>query len=110
MHENIVLDTDIVIHLLRQTTAIVDKFNQLYEEDTIFLLSPIVITEIYVGAFSSEYETIENFFSLCQFSPISVDIAKQAGICAKQYRKAYNIGRLFVGSNRKNASLSIVDT
>ena len=90
MHERIVLDTDTVIHLLRQTANPVNQFIQLHHAGTIFLLSPIVIAEVYVGALTKEYASIEDFFRLCEFSPITIDIAKQAGNYAKQYRKAYN--------------------
>jgi len=63
---------------------------QFHQAGTWFLLSPIVIAEIYVGAFAEEYVTIEDFFSLCEFAPITVEVARQAGVYAKQYRQAYH--------------------
>jgi predicted nucleic acid-binding protein len=90
VYKNVVLDTDVVIHLLRHSAETVKLFTQFHQAGTLFLLSPIVIAEIYVGAFAEEYVTIEDFFSLCEFAPITAEIARQAGFYAKQYRTAYH--------------------
>jgi len=90
MIERMMLDTDTVIHLLRHSPLTVQPFIQLYHNGTIFLVSPIVIAEVYAGALVKEYESIDDFFQLCEFAPLTLTIAKQAGHYAKQYRKAYN--------------------
>lgn len=90
MSETILLDTDVVIHLLHQQEKIRNCFETQYEQGVIFLLSPIVVAEIYAGAFQKEHQTIESFFSLCEPITLNHDIARQAGYYAKQYRKAYN--------------------
>jgi len=74
VYKNVVLDTDVVIHLLRHSAETVKPFTQFHQAGTLFLLSPIVITEIYVGAFAEEYVTIEDFFSLCEFAPITAEL------------------------------------
>jgi predicted nucleic acid-binding protein len=54
VHKSVVLDTDIVIHLLRQPVETVNQFTRFHQAGTLFWLSPIVIGEIYVGAFAEE--------------------------------------------------------
>ncbi len=51
MPDRLVLDTDIVIHLLKKQPQTVARFIALLEAQTILLLSPIVVTEIYAAAF-----------------------------------------------------------
>jgi len=64
MIERMVLDTDTVIHLLRHSPLTVQPFIQLYHNGTIFLVSPIVIAEVYAGALVKEYESIDDFFPI----------------------------------------------
>jgi len=85
----IVLDTDIVIHLLKKQTECVERFIELFENKYTFLISSVVVAEIYAGAFEREYEQIESLFGLCQLIDVNYEIAKQAGIYAKVYRKAF---------------------
>ncbi len=90
MNHKILLDTDTVIHLLHQKLLLVSCFERHYEQGTHFLLSPIVVAEIYAGAFPKEYPSIESFFSLCRPIALRHEIARQAGFYAKHYRKAFN--------------------
>ncbi len=90
MSDRILLDTDVVIDLLHQQEQVKACFEHHYEQGIIFLLSPIVVAEIYAGAFPKEYQTIEDFFALCEPVALTHEIARQAGYYAKQYRKAYN--------------------
>ena len=85
----LLLDTDIVIHLLKKRGDILELFIGLHEQGTQFYLSPIVIAEIYVGAFKNEHSEIEAFFNLCTRLVLDAKTAKQAGLFAAQYRKAY---------------------
>ena len=62
--ERLVLDTDIVIHLLKKQPAIVERFLVLLEAKTEFLISPIVVAEIYACAFTREHKDVEAFFTL----------------------------------------------
>ncbi len=87
--ESLVLDTDIVIHLLKKQPDTVACFLALLEAKTSFLISPIVVAEIYAGAFANEHKDVEAFFSLCQRIPIVSDTGRVAGLYAHRYRKAY---------------------
>ncbi len=87
--EQILLDTDIVIHLLKKQPEVVAHFIELQQQGVEMLLSPIVVAEIYAGAFEREYADIEGFFGLCQYLTLESDIARSAGIYANRYRKAF---------------------
>ena len=87
--ERLVLDTDIVIHLLKKQPATVARFLELLEAKTTLLISPIVIAEIYAGAFEREHKDIEAFFDLCQRIDADSETGRAAGLYAQQYRKAF---------------------
>ncbi len=85
----LLLDTDIVINLLRKREATVDCFVELQNSGTTFLLSPIVIAEIYAGAFKREHRQIEAFFSMCQSLVLNGEVGRLAGNYSNTYRKAF---------------------
>ncbi len=85
----LLLDTDIIIHLLRKNTKTVAQFLDLRAQEVLFLLSPIVVVEIYAGALRREYTQIELFFNLCSRLTIDIDIARSAGQYANQFGKAF---------------------
>lgn len=89
MPARLVVDTDIVIHLLKKQATSVARFLELVASKTVVLISPVVVAEIYAGAFESEYKDIEGFFKLCQRIDIDHDTARVAGHYAKQYSKAF---------------------
>ena len=87
--ERLVLDTNIVIDLLQKVSPVVEQFVSLLEAQTIFLISPIVVAEIYAGAFKREHKDIEAFLDLCQRVPMDSDTGRMAGLYANQYAKAF---------------------
>lgn len=89
MTERLLLDTDVVINLLKKHPATVERFLDLSERGTVFLLSPIVIAEIYAGAFKHEHPQIETFFNLCQTLTLDGEVARMTGHYANRYRKAF---------------------
>lgn len=87
--DRLLLDTDIVIHLLKKQPLTVARFIELLEAKTVFLLSPIVVAEIYAGAFQREHKEIEILFSLCKRISIDSETGQQAGHYAHRYRKSH---------------------
>ena len=85
----LLLDTDIVIHLLHKNSKMVTQFLDLRAQEVIFLLSPVVVAEIYAGALRREYAQIEMFLNLCTPLSLDVDIARLAGQYANQFCKAF---------------------
>lgn len=87
--ERLVLDTNIVIDLLKKVPTIVERFLALLEAETTFLISPIVVAEVYAGAFKREHKDIEALFDLCQRVTMDSDTGRLAGLYANQYAKAF---------------------
>ena len=87
--ERLVLDTDIVIDLLKKKPKVVTRFLALVASQTVFLISPIVVAEVYAGAFKREHKDIEAFFSMCQHVAADSDTGRIAGLYANQYRKSF---------------------
>jgi predicted nucleic acid-binding protein len=87
--DRLLLDTDIVIHMLKKQPLTVARFIELLEAKTVFLLSPIVVAEIYAGAFQREHKEIEILFSLCKRISIDSETGQQAGHYAHRYRKSH---------------------
>lgn len=87
--ERLVLDTNIVIDLLKKVPAVVDRFIALVEARTRFLICPIVVAEVYAGAFKREHKDIEALFDLCLRVDMDADTGRMAGLYANQYAKAF---------------------
>jgi predicted nucleic acid-binding protein len=87
--ERLVLDTNIVIDLLKKVPAVVDRFLDLLEAQTQFLICPIVVAEVYAGAFKREHRDIEALFDLCLRIDTDIDTGRVAGLYANQYSKAF---------------------
>lgn len=87
--ERLVLDTNIVIDLLKKVPAVVDRFLALLEAKTQFLICPIVVAEVYAGAFKREHKDIEALFDLCQRIDMNIDTGRTTGTYANQYASAF---------------------
>lgn len=87
--ERVLVDTDIVIHLLKKHEPTIERFVSLLEESTSILLSPIVTAEVYAGAFVREYKQIETLFAMCVPIEIDTSTGQAAGLYAARYRKSH---------------------
>ena len=87
--ERLVLDTCIVIDLLKKQPGVVSSFLHLTQAGTRFLVCPVVVAEVYAGAFEREHKTVEILFDLCQRIDLDIETGRQAGLYAHQYAKAY---------------------
>ena len=86
----ILLDTDIVINLLKKDIIFVQKFLDLNKQGAKFYYNPIVIAESYAGIFEKEKNEVDNFFERLLSIDIYVKTGIQAGLYANKYKKAYN--------------------
>lgn len=89
MTDQLVLDTDVVIHLLRKNAAFVEPFVRLHQASTRFIVTPVVLAEVYAGAFVKEHGDIAAFFALCERHSIDCTTGELAGLYAQRYRKAH---------------------
>ena len=88
--ERVVLDTNVVIDLLKNVPAVVERFLALKEAQTQFLICPIVVAEVYAGAYLREHKDVEAFFDLCQRIDMDAGTGRMAGLYASQYAKAFS--------------------
>jgi predicted nucleic acid-binding protein len=75
---------------LRKQTETVQLMLNLHDKGYHFFLCPIVVAEVYAGAFIREYPLIEGFFAYCKQLTITEETGQIAGLYANQYRKAFN--------------------
>jgi len=87
LKDKILLDTDVVINILKKKEETIFKLNSLISCD--LFISPVVIAEIYAGARNNEKEKIQKLFSF--FNSLTIDdaIGMQTGEYAKEFKKAY---------------------
>jgi predicted nucleic acid-binding protein len=84
----VLLDTDVVINLLRKREETLNKLSSLGQCE--FYISPIVVAEVYAGAKSKEGAQIEALFSYFNVVDINVQIGRISGNYANQFRKAFH--------------------
>jgi len=85
----LVLDTDVVIDLLKKKPKVVAHFLTLVAAKTTFLVSPVVVAEIYAGAFEHEHKSIDAFFKLCHQIALDTETGRTAGLYARRFSKAF---------------------
>lgn len=91
-----ILDTDIVIWILRGEQKIISAIDNLIGKNKTGI-STITVAELYKFAFPSEYSDNEDFINHQQIFPVTQSIAKDAGLYWNQFHK-------------KLLNLSITDT
>lgn len=82
----IILDTDVVIWILRGQRPMVAAVDRLAAKQTIGI-STITVAEIYKNVFPIEMPTVEDFISHQELFSVSLDIAKTAGLYWNQYHR-----------------------
>lgn len=85
----LMLDTNVTINLLKKSPETVEKFVSLLERKTVMVVNPIVIAEIYAGAFAREHASIAAFFAFCAEVDISTEMGKAAGAYANRFSKSH---------------------
>ncbi len=83
----ILLDSDVIINLLKKKEETLNKLNTFGECD--FYISPIVIAEIYAGARPEETKQIEELFSYFKSLDINSEVGVVTGNYANKFRKAF---------------------
>ena len=82
------LDTDVLIWILRGREDIVEKVSELKESSSL-CISVISVAEIYKNIFPSELTTTEDFLDQHIIFDSDQKIAKIAGLYWKQYNKQF---------------------
>ncbi len=88
----IMIDTDIIIWILRGHPEIKQQFdNVVVEVHGEVYVTPIQIVEIYAGLRESERTQTEEFFEALPKILIDDEMGKQAGEFVRKYRKSHNV-------------------
>ncbi|MEW6701152.1 MAG: type II toxin-antitoxin system VapC family toxin [Bacteroidota bacterium] len=90
MNKNILLDSDVIIWLLRDKKEIVEKFRTVILNNTLFV-TPVTVAEIFSGARKDELKKIHEFFDLVRVIEINFEIGKIAGEFIRQFSKSHSV-------------------
>ena len=112
MTKSILLDTDVLVELLRSTNrtdALVSA-----QSDRI-ILSSIVVAKLYAGVKGdAEQVVLEDFISLFRVITVDAEIAKAGGLYKRDYGKSHGVGLadaiLAATAESENAELKTLNT
>lgn len=88
----ILMDTDVIIWILRGNEAVSSAFRQIVSDaGGQVYVTPVQSAEIYAGIREMEELKVERFFSSLHFTIIDKDAGRLAGAFIKQYGKSHNV-------------------
>ena len=88
--KGILIDSDIIIWLLRGEIKITEKLKKLHPEFLLFT-TPITVAEIYAGVRKNEKQTISELFQSIEVLSINKKIGILAGEWMDKYSKSHSI-------------------
>ncbi len=88
----IVIDTDVVIELLRHRDAgILAIWQRLVEDGEQIVFSAITMAEIYHGVRPSEEAAVAAAFSVMVCAPVNTEIARRAGEYLRTFNRSHGV-------------------
>lgn len=81
-----ILDTDIVIWIMRKENRIIKVVDNIAKKDQTGI-STVTIAEIYKNIYPDEISRFDDFLRFQGIFPVSVEIAKQAGLYWQKFHK-----------------------
>ncbi|MFH1825580.1 MAG: hypothetical protein ABH873_10235 [Candidatus Firestonebacteria bacterium] len=85
------LDSDVIIEILRENIKVVNLLKKLYLKGNILCYSPVTKAEIYHGIRNGEENKTANFFAQLECVLIDEKIGEKAGTYLKFYRKSHGV-------------------
>ncbi|TET12092.1 type II toxin-antitoxin system VapC family toxin [Candidatus Aerophobetes bacterium] len=85
------LDTDVLIEVLRGKTKVARYLKALYEKGNVICYSPVTKAEIYCGIRPGEDKKTAALFAQLECLPIHSEVGEKAGYYMKMYRKSHNV-------------------
>jgi len=85
------LDTDVLIEVLRGKTKVVRHLKALHEKGNVIYYSPVTKAEIYYGIRPGEDKKTAALFAQLECLPIHTEVGEKAGHYMKMYRKSHNV-------------------
>lgn len=88
----VLLDTDILIEVLRARDAsLLAAWSRLQEDTASLFVSPVIIAEVWHGLRPEEQEPVANLFSALACLAIDARIGRRAGDYLKQSHKSHGV-------------------
>ncbi len=87
----LLLDSDIIIELLRENRSIASELERLRSSGWTIAYTPVAKAEIYHGIRSGEERAVERLFTACRSLPIDDAIGEQAGRYLAAYHKSHGV-------------------
>jgi predicted nucleic acid-binding protein len=88
----ILVDSDILIEVSRgRNEALVSKWIELSESDSLILFSSVTAAELWAGARPSEHIALEALFNSLDCVPADAAVGRRAGEYLRRYRKSHSV-------------------
>ena len=88
----ILVDTDVLIWVLRGKKEVVEKFRKLVIQFNGFIfITPVQVAEIYSGLREKEKDKVMSFLQSLRTIAIDYDTGKLAGKFMNKYKKSHNV-------------------
>lgn len=84
----ILLDTDIIIWVLRGKPEVVNLISRVKEKEDV-VISTMTVAEVYMNAFPGEFALTDRLLNQHVLIPVDADIAKQGGLYWQQFAKKF---------------------
>ena len=90
--KSILVDTDILIEVLRERDAsILTKWKQLLEGDAVLLYSPVTLAEVLQGVRHGEQASVDAAFAAMVCVSIDAEIGRIAGNYLRKFRASHSL-------------------
>jgi predicted nucleic acid-binding protein len=88
----IIVDTDILIWILRGRKEVIERFKNLaIEYNGHIFITPVQVSEIHAGLRETEKERINSFLRTLKTVIIDYEIGRLAGEFMRQFKKSHNV-------------------
>jgi len=88
----ILVDTDVLIWILRGKKEVVEKLReQVIQYNGLIFITPVQVAEIYAGLKENERDKVMSFFQSLRTVVIDYDTGKLAGKFMNKYKKSHNV-------------------
>jgi len=88
----ILVDTDVLIWILRGKKEVVEKFRKLVvQHNGLIFITPVQVAEIYAGLREKEKDKVISFLQSLRTIIIDYEIGKLAGEFMNKYKKSHNL-------------------
>jgi predicted nucleic acid-binding protein len=88
----VVVDSDVIIWILRGNRQIADRFKSaLIENDGSVFVTPVQLAEVFAGTLPKERAVVDDFFGSLEVLAINETAGRLAGEFLNRFRKSHNV-------------------